>query len=667
MDTLLSYQFWFSALVYLFSTFITFFLPGFLLFGRSLKNFKKVTVIPLCIALGVFMWGLQGYILGFLQLRQLTYVYVLGLLLGTYFKRSELKSFIGSARINLYRNKLLSFLILMAVVIPALQLVGSGLLGKSGVTFYRIHGFDSVMHLGFIQSINRSFPPLHPGIAGEKITNYHFWSDLVMADQVRIFHLKSEWVFFQFSPIFFASLTALGLMAFLSELHASKSVILFALFWLTFGADLLYIPMYFLHHKFGFWLPALDNGALQFLNMPHAVAKSLFFPTLLVINHWLQTKRLKFGILGMLMSGLLFGFKVYFGIYLALGLLFIFAFQFLNSLFRLLQRKISFKEFLLQVFPVFGLGIIFLIVVSLVYLPINSGAGGLTYVPLEWPRLLMDENHLDWRYLRYRLAIYEYFKRDSQIFIMSIIYAVVCLFGTYGIRLLGFIPFKKSIVLFKNGLWLLFFPPAVIFALLGLNTLQVTGGYNTFNFFAVSAATMAITTAVLCAYFWKSKFGKLIVVLLMLATLPRIAYETGTILTMYLDSSSKTVFSPEILAAGKFIETNTTKDVIVAAHPFNKLNDATPYLAYISNRNSYYSGLYILESQGKQFKTRREEFHNLFRHVTNSDDFRDKLKTMGIGILYVEKKPEQIEEIDLLKHSLSLIYENREVFIFRVE
>jgi len=108
------------------------------------------------------------------------------------------------------------------------------------------------------------------------VQNYHYWSDLIMAEQSRVFHIPVSLLFFQFFPVFISILTGLGLLALLHEWKGSTRFSAFALFFLYFGADMGYVVYYLIHHEWSFAYPVIDNGATQFLNMPHTIAKCVF-------------------------------------------------------------------------------------------------------------------------------------------------------------------------------------------------------------------------------------------------------------------------------------------------------------------------------------------------------------------------------------------------------
>lgn len=61
-------------IIFLLAVVLAFFIPGDLFIRRlNLTNFQRVV---LAVAGGMVLWALQGFIFGFLGLRDLTYVYL---------------------------------------------------------------------------------------------------------------------------------------------------------------------------------------------------------------------------------------------------------------------------------------------------------------------------------------------------------------------------------------------------------------------------------------------------------------------------------------------------------------------------------------------------------------------------------------------------------------
>src|SRR5258708_6420213 len=366
METLLSPSFWLSCVVWVASSFLIFFVPGFWIAKKLKIQLPEIATFVLSVALGLAFWGIEGYIFGYLQLRILTYGYVLGCVCLLMLERRQVRSFlIDFLRILRRSDKITLFLLFVGMALQVLQMVGTGLVSSDGMAFWRVNMQDGIYHMSLISTMMRSFPPLEPGFAGHMLINYHYWSDLMFADQARIFHIPIQNLFFQFAPFLFSFATGLSVWALLSIWGASKNVVRFGLFFLFFGADAGYIATFLIHRVFNFQYPVIDTRVLQFLNMPHVVAKFIFLVSLIPLHKWMKEKQCTWGLVTVLLTMVLFGLKIYFALYAVLGLTCI-------GVIVLARRD---KKLLIQMI-VFG--ICGAISALAIYLPPNHGSGGLT-------------------------------------------------------------------------------------------------------------------------------------------------------------------------------------------------------------------------------------------------------------------------------------------------
>lgn len=204
----LSIEFIFFSLVFLFALYCSFYLPG-LLITNKLKLPLGLHIL-ISFVLGMVLWGFQGYIFGYLGLRFMTYGYLLlTVILAFRLHLITLKPWKEALRF-IRSNLFLSSFITLGVIGQMILVFGSGLLYKEGVRFYGVNGVDGVMHLAFIRSIVDYFPPVEPGAYGHPITNYHYWSDLILAELVRIWHLPISHTFFSIYSTFYLSFDCFG-------------------------------------------------------------------------------------------------------------------------------------------------------------------------------------------------------------------------------------------------------------------------------------------------------------------------------------------------------------------------------------------------------------------------------------------------------------------------
>src|ERR1035437_9481012 len=61
---------------FIFASFLAFYIPGRIILGEQ-KNLSKIGFAAVSYILGIVLWAWQGYLFGFLQLRNLSYLYLL--------------------------------------------------------------------------------------------------------------------------------------------------------------------------------------------------------------------------------------------------------------------------------------------------------------------------------------------------------------------------------------------------------------------------------------------------------------------------------------------------------------------------------------------------------------------------------------------------------------
>lgn len=633
------FSFWSALFLFPFflgAALITFFLPGFFL----LKNlFKKsfVTLFVLSISLGIVLWGFQGYIFGYFHLRFFTYVYVLFFVVfGIVQREIVIVFFIKFWHEFEKLPKLLFVIILAGIILQLIPVVGSGILYKDGVRFFSINATDGVMHLAYIQSMIHTFPPTEPGAHGDLLTNYHYWSDMVISEIARIWLLPIPHLYFRYFPVLVSFLTGLLTYLVLTEWRGGVIGGLWGVVFIYFSGD---APFIFsvLHKSWGFTTPAIDNGALQFINMPHAMARMIFLGGLVVFSYWEKIRDIRLLYFSVLIFASLIGFKVYFGMFAAVGVCFVFVLvifrRFVQSTFRFQSILKEWKFFLLLVI-FFGLQLS-------IFLPPNKSAGGLYFSPLDWPKLLLGSGGVDfsiwWKF--YRLFLLQ--GQQFGIIFLDAIAIILSLIIIYGTRVLGFIPSQK---VRRLPLEMLFFliPGVVIFNVLGLFTLQVSGGLNVFNFFAVTTVPLALFSAL----FMESvqlrfkRYGFLLALLLLFLTVPRSFFEDGLSIYRYATSFDSYLVSRDELAGLAYIRNTAPTGALVQSHPMNHWDMRTPYVAFFTNHDTFLSGIGIQETHNQPIGDKKQQLQFIFS-APNSDDLRSKLLHKNISYFYWRKNTEE--------------------------
>lgn len=663
MVSLVSLQFILYFLWFLASSFIALFLPGWLILRKEWLSGKisSLSTLVLSIALSLTLWAGQGYVLGYTHLRALTYPYVVGIVILAIARRHDLLKWLRSL-IKLIKPAILlpAVVLCLGVGLQLFQVVGSGLRSSDGVYLWRTHAYDGIFHLGLMEHMMVEFPPTEPSASGLKIANYHYWSDLAMAEQARIFHIPVSLLLFQFWPLLISPLAGFAVIALLRRWRAGTVFIALSLFFVYFGADTGYLVAYYIHHSFSFQYPVLDNGVTQFLNMPHAVAKAMFFCFLLALHYFEMKKTWKWGLVTALLCAVLFGLKIYFGLFAALAFFLFAVFSLINHVrlqgFALTPSSAPIK---------YGTFLALAGLMSLaIYLPPNRVAGGLGIYPLEWPKLFINPDNLDWRELRYKIAVATLEGDNVRLLFDEVVMALACLVAIHGTRLLGFI-FTPQMLKFFGKKWMSFFvASSFLFTFLGLFTLQKSGGLNVYNFFAVSLSILAILSAFVLAQIiaWNRLVGWVLTLIVILITLPRIGYETQQMWDRYRGTVRDViVVRPDLLAAYDYLRLHTNSMAVIQSSPANYYDIKSSYLAAFTGRQSYFSGEYLLDTHNQPYLERKAAIKSLFS-LTQIAEIKDKAELLGIGYVYFEKN----EDVPMLRvlAGQKPFYENSSVVVY---
>ncbi len=658
------YQFWLAFSVFLIAIFVSFYLPGFFLINQIDKK-VNIRNIVLSYCAGFVLWTTQGYVFGFLNIRWMTYLYVLAILILSYEKLSTIKKIHYYASLQIKKNKFVTSIIIVGMIMQSLLMFGSGFLTTDGIRFLGSNNIDGIMHLSYIQSMTTKFPPIEPGAYQHALKNYHYWIDLNIAELARIWMIPTSHTFFQFMPLFISVITGCATYVLMRVWTGSKAVGLWALFFLYLGSDAAYLFMLYFKGIFGFYTPAIDNGITQFLNMPHAAAKMIFTSSLIPFYFWIKTNQKTWGFLSIGLFSSLVGLKIYFGIFAGLGLGLVVLGKILLVIFGK-KNKGTFLAKIKQEFFSIMLLLLFIIVALTIYLPSNSSSGGLLYYPLEWPKQFLGHNNLDVREWWLRMQVYEQAGNIRNIIVYNAYAVLVTLICIHGTRLFGLIPRRKLYKLLGWEHMMFFVPGIIIFHILGLFTLQAAGSFNVFNFFVVSTTVMAFFSAFLLYELTLKKkiWAKALILVIVLLTLPRPLYEVYSAGNTIIKNNGALIQAEE-LAAMDYIQQNTDPKAIVQSHPRNDLDSRTPYISYYANRQTYLSGITMIASHGQDITPLQNELEYLFE-LRDPEAFAKQAHKNNISYLYLQNNPKQKLLFSLNPSLFSKMYENKSVVIIKL-
>ncbi len=260
------WNFWFQSFRYIIVLFIGYFIPGDLVLIRT--SFPKIFRIPLAIVIGMVLLAVQGYIAGYLHIRYLSWVYICFFSTVWIFAQKKIYTKIAPFKIDT--------IALILVIIGALAQLSTiwftGYVNRGNATYCCGDSNDNFFYGAISKEVVHALPPEQPGMTGFEFKNYHYWSNIIIAETARIFHIPAFQLQYQYSTVVLSIILGLLLLALCNEVRASKTFSKWVLFFFYFGSDAVYwlvllrktVPM--------FTMSSLEDGIGFLANYPRALA-----------------------------------------------------------------------------------------------------------------------------------------------------------------------------------------------------------------------------------------------------------------------------------------------------------------------------------------------------------------------------------------------------------
>lgn len=632
--TFFSWQTVFNVILFALAFWASCYLPGSIIVRTLRQKLSPLNTLVAASFLGLALFAWQAYLLAWANLRFLGWLYILfWLVLGA---RS---SFWNKVHFSLQkatswfqRDVLAVVLAVFGIASQMMFVAGSGWNTSSGIQFWFLNAFDGVMHLAFTQELMGHFPPQQPGAHGLALTHYHYWADLVGAEFARLWGISVPFLTFQALPFVLACLGSILLYKIVRALGGSRLAARWMLFFHYFAGNALWIFMLFMHRQFGAHLPAIDHGVIQFSNTPQAFAKFLFLAGFwwCLLAWKKQQSHLLF--LAAIIFSSLFGFKVYFGIFAVLGWSLVLAGQWCVALWQgwKEKRKKVLPWISTAAYTLFG-------VLSLaVYIPANASAGGLFFVPLAWPKLVISAQYLDWTDWWLRRQVYELHSNLKWLIVLDILVIGVFLVGVFGTRLLGIwaIWEQRKKMIWQS--WWFLAPTTLLFIFTGMNFLQTSGEYNVFNFFVVALLPMSLFLSLWLGQYQGKKWMMFLSFIIIILSVPRPLADFGDLILDTWQGQNIRRVAPSEREMHQWIRENVPPNVILQTHSMHEMDRETPWTPYFSQRSAYVAGTGILLSHNQPVKERSEYVRKALR-VYAARSMTSELRSVGIEYLVLEK------------------------------
>ncbi|MEK7168657.1 MAG: hypothetical protein AAB778_01465 [Patescibacteria group bacterium] len=542
---------------------------------------------------------------------------------------------------------------LITIIVFTLGIIGqlaviapSGIHQNGDLVFWSAHGHDGTWHIALMEEMKKGYPFENPIFAEEKLTNYHFFSDILPSMVSRYIPLSNTDLYFRIFPLIYSIFLG-GSVYFLTKkltknFNASIWAVIFTYFAGSFG--------YLIGKgESVFWATQIQSSSG---NPPQIISNFLFLASIYYVLVFLDQKekilQKKYFLISLIMLGTISAFKIYAGVIL-LGTLSIVGTW--NLIF-----KRDFRLFLLSL--VSGL------VALVLYLPNSSNTGSfLIWEPWWYIRTMIVEpsrlNLIDWE-LRRQTYIYE--SNWKRVIWLEGWGFIIFFFGNLGMRFLGLWEFLKTNLIFKISIVI-----SLVFPLLFL---QKGVASNTAQFLQYFILLFGILAGIAV-----SKIPRPITYYLLPITFLLMVPTQVNLLKEFYSRPAFAKISSDELEALKFIKENTNESDIILTPPYNQYYDGkvvtpniwdwfdTSYVSAFSSRRTYFDDYEQVDIMGYDYKPRLKIKEVIFNE---KDPIKVKaaLINTNSNLLYFPKdlKP----QVELDKIGLILFYENSKVEVWKI-
>lgn len=614
--------FWLYFIIFWFSVFIAFFIPGRVILGKI--QVPTLSVIVLSLATGLVMWALQGYVFGILGIRRATFIYLIIFFLIWVIRSKNIQT----VRYKTQFTNLASILIIiLGTLFHQLPVWYTALLTKDGLSFCCYIPMNTIGHLARTNQVIHRIPPFQSGVYGLEIHNYHYWFNIVVGELSRVFHLPLLPTQSQYFPLFLSLLFGGSALVLAQALQFSKRTTHWFLFFLYFSVGLDFLLRFFLKQPQP-RIPQMDS-AMTFLDNPPTAISTLILLVIICLAHlWLKNPTIKSSLPFVLSVGTLVGFKVYAGIFAIVG--------FLPVAIWMAIKKYEWRPVAILVIAV---SISFLI-----YLPVNKGAGGIYFSGFWRVEESAKDIHIFGNQTLEKLTSMSKGKRFLslqpkellKVLSLEVFLVFVYLISFFGTKLIALWKLKTSLIMIPFWLNIFLLPASLISLTIGLFFQQQSGGGHTHNFLTLVSFVLSFYAACAVSGLIAKKrtyYISILVVGFIALHIYRFGLQIRYIITEYMSDHIYTISWDEI-AAAQFIRTSTNPDARFLVDPKNPVDSIEAYVSFLIDRPMVLSGLHTLGTHNIDVSDKVKGVQTIFRS-SDINVTRQTLEELHVDYLYL--------------------------------
>lgn len=592
---------------------------------------------------------LAGYILIVLKVPILFIpIIIVSLILGW---KKLIKAF-KSIKLKFDRKTLIILTIFIIGISGQLAIISpSGRTINGDLVFWSSHAHDAAWHIALVDEIQRGWPLQNPVFAGQKLVNYHFFSDIMPALLGKYLPVTDFDLYFRIMPFIYSLFFGASAYFLTRKMTGNFSASIWAVIFSYFGGSFGYIATYIKDRTFGgesiFWasMPQSSSG-----NPPQIIADFLVMAFLYFVYSYITTKNKWSLISSILILGTLTEFKIY-------GALVLFAATLFGALWQI-------------AIPSLLLG-------AVLYLPNSSGSTSfLIFQPWWFIRtMIVDPGRLNWLDLEHKRQTYIFEHNWKRVISIEVSGFLIFFFGNLGMRFIGFWDYLKFVkTSFKNKFNRIFVMTILISLIIPLLFLQKGVAPNTIQFlqyFILLLGILAgISTANILRAVGRPVYQYILATLIIVMMIPT---QIALLYQFYSRPPLAKISAAEITALS-FIKNNTDIDAVILtpeANPYIKQNGPisniwawtdTAYVAALSDRREYFSDKEQVDIMGYDFSGRESSRKTIFESK-DPKIVREKIKETGVNLVYFPKPLEP--KVNFGNLGLNLIFENSDVEVWK--
>lgn len=638
-----------SSVVFILVVVFFIYLPGRVITRRFNLNFYEDLVISSII--GISILTILSLILGYLK-QGFAVFFVLGVL--------SLLSFKNPFKpIHINKTALMpGIVLLIGVVVSVMPVFNSGLLYEYGYGFWGANGHDAIWHLNLIESLRISVPAENYALAGEMITNYHYFFDLILARLSLIPFLDPLSLYFRLWPLLISLLLggAVWILGRRLNLNTfSETVLIFTTFFAgSWGWIVTLINKGEISGESLFW--ATQSVSVH-LNPPYALSLVMLLGILILMTSK-SLSLFKIVVLSLLIS-FLWGVKAYAGLLMVMGLL-------IYSVTHFIRTKD--KSFLtLSLFSISFSTVLFLILTT-------KSSSLFQFNPLWLIESMIGANdRLGIQNLATMRDVFISQNQTVRVYIVNVILVLIFIVGNLGARVIGAPLIFKN--LGANNILQILSIMVILGFIVSLLFVQKGNNWNVVQFIYYSLFIAGIFTALTFQKIQevaKKNLTTKLILGVMLVVIGLGSLTTyGTLKDFYSKAAHSAVSYEEIKALDelKKLEKGTVLTVPFSVKRGMQFNNPVPlryyvtssYVGAFSQKPVFIADEVNLEIINVDYKRRLYASKEYFKEPT-SDWSKHFLKSNDIKYIYVHKG----QEFNGFEAGLENILENNEVRIFRV-